>query len=84
MKDTSLAIRRGSKLEFVLYTGHSRHFRGFHEDVKFAIRGLTSRHLIIVDENEDHDLVLGQAFLNSIRFGYEYKLYRIFDTITHP
>lgn len=31
----------------------------------------------------DHDLILGQLFLNSIKFSQEYKSDRVFGTITH-
>ncbi len=33
---------------------------------------------------KDHDLVLGQLSLNSMKFSQEYKPDRIFNTITHP
>ena len=34
-------------------------------------------------EIEDYDLVLGQLFLNSVKFSQEYKSDGIFGTITH-
>ena len=34
-------------------------------------------------EAGDHDLVLGQPFLNSVKFSQEYKPDKIFGTITH-
>lgn len=35
-------------------------------------------------ETGDHELVLGQNFLNSVKFSQEYKPGGIFGTITHP
>ncbi len=83
MKDAGLAMRRPPKLELVSNTGHIRLFLGLCEDVEIAIRGLKTRHPIFVVEHRDHDLVLGQPFLNSVKFGQEYKPDGIFGTITH-
>ena len=83
MEDANLAMRRGPKLELVSHTGHSRPFLGLCEDVEVAIGELKTRHLIFVVEAGDHDLVLGQPFLNSVKFSQEYKSDGIFDTITH-
>ena len=68
MEDANLAMRRGPKLELVSHTGHSRPFLGLCEDVEVAIGGLKTRHPIFVVEAGDHDLVLGQPFLNSMKF----------------
>ena len=84
MEDAGLAMRRGPKLELVSHTGHSRPFLGLCEDVEVAIGGLKTRHPIFVVEHGDHDLVLGQPFLNSVKFSQEYKPDGIFGTITHP
>ena len=84
MKDANLAIRRGPKLELISDTGHSRSFFGLYEDVEIAIEGLKTRHPIFVVEAGDHDLVLGQPFLNSVKFSEEYKPDGIFGTITNP
>ena len=84
MEDANLAMRRGPKLELVSHTGHSRPFLGLCEDVEVAIGGLKTRHPIFVVEAGDHDLVLGQPFLNSVKFSQEYKPDGIFGTITHP
>ena len=84
MEDAGLAMRRGPKLELVSHTGHSRPFLGLCEDVEVVIGGLKTRHPIFVVETGDHDLVLGQPFLNSVKFSQEYKPDGIFGTITHP
>ncbi len=84
MEDANLAIRQGPKLELVSHTGNSQHFLGLCEDVEVVIGGLMTRHPIFVVENGDHDLVLGQPFLNSVKFSQEYKPDRIFGSITHP
>lgn len=84
MEDAGLAMRRGPKLELVSHTGHSRPFLGLCEDVEVAIGGLKTRHHIFVVETGDHDLVLGQPFLNSVKFSQEYKPDGIFGAITHP
>ena len=84
MEDANLAMRQGPKLELVSHTGHSRSFLGVYEDFEVAIGGLKTRHPILVVEAGDHDLVLGQRFLNSVKFSQEYKSDGIFGTITHP
>lgn len=84
MEDTGLAMRQGPKLELVSHTGHSRPFLGLCEDVEVAIGGLKTRHPIFVVEHGDHDLVLGQPFLNMVKFSQEYKPDGVFGTITHP
>ena len=84
MEDAGLAIHRGPKLELVSHTCHCRFFFGFCEDVEVAIGGLKTRHLIFIVENENHNLVLGQPFLNSVKFSQKYKPDGIFGTNTHP
>lgn len=83
MKEANLAIRKGPKLELVSHTSHSRLFLGLCEDVKVAIRGLKTRYPIFVVEVKDYKLVLGQPFLNFVKFSQKYKLDEIFGTITH-
>ena len=83
MKDSNLAMRRGPKLELVSHTGHSQLFLGLCKDVKVAIRELKTRHPIFVVETGDHDHVLGQPFLNSIKFSQKDKPDKIFGTIIH-
>ena len=84
MEDVGLAMRRGPKLELVSHTGHSRPFLGLCEDFEVAIGGLKTRHPIFIIEHGDYDLVLGQPFLNLVKFSQEYKPDSIFGTITHP
>ncbi len=76
-------MRRRPKLELVSHTSHSRFFIGLCKDVEVAVEGLKTRHPIFVIEAGDHDLVLGQLFLNSVKFSQEYKPDGIFGTITH-
>ena len=83
MEDSNLAMRRGSKLELVSHTGHSRPFISLCKDVRVAVGRLKTRHPIFIVEAGDHNLVLGQLFLNSIKFSEEYKPNEIFGTITH-
>ena len=84
MEDAGLAMRKGPKLELVSHTGHSRPFLGLCKDVEVAIGGLKTRHPIFVVEYGDYDLVLGQPFLNTLKFRQEYKPEGVFGTITHP
>ena len=63
--------------------GHSQPFLGLYEDVEVAIGGLKTRHPIFMVEAGDHDLVLGQLFLNSMKFSQEYKPDGIFSTIIY-
>ena len=83
MEDAGLAMRRDPKLELVSYTGHSRSYLGFCKDIEVAIGGLKTRYPIFVIKHRDYDLVLGQLFLNSVKFSKEYKPDSIFDIITH-
>lgn len=83
MEDAGLAMRKGPKLELVSYIEHSRPFLGLCEDVEVVIGGLKTRHPIFVLEHGDYDLVLGQPFLNTIKFRQEYRPERVFDIITH-
>lgn len=83
IEDASLAMQHSLKLELVSHTGYNRHFIGFCENIEVAIGGLKTRHPIFVVETKDHDLVLRQPFLNSIKFSQEYRLDGIFSTITH-
>ena len=84
MEDAGLAMRQGPKLELVSHTGHSRPFLGLCEDVEVAIGGLKTRHPIFVVEAGDHDLVLGQPFLNTVKFSQDYKPDGVFGSIIHP
>lgn len=84
IKDTNLAMRRRLKLELVLHISHNHPFLGFCEDVKVVIKKLKTKHLIFVIETGDHDFVLGQLFLNSMKFNQKYKPDKIYSTITHP
>lgn len=83
MKDTSLVIKRGPKLEFVSHTHHSHLLLGFCKDVKFAIRELKTRNPMFVMEYMTYNWILGQHFLNSVKFTQEHRLDDILDTITH-
>ena len=82
MEDVNLAMRRGPKLELVSHTGHNLTFLGLCEDVKVAIGGLKTKHPMFLVEAGDHDLVLCQSFLNSVKFSQEYKPVGIFGIIT--
>lgn len=84
MKDAGLAIWRGPKLELVFYIGYSRFFLGLWEDVEIVIERLKIRHPIFIIEHGDYELVLGQTFLNLVKFSEKYKPDGIFGTITHP
>ena len=84
MKEANLAMRKRPKLELVSHTGQSQLFLRFCEYVEIAIGRLKTKHPIFVIEAGDHDLVLGQLFLNFVKFNWEYKPDGIFSTITHP
>ena len=68
MEEANLAMRKGPKLELILHMSHNQPFLRLCEDVEVAIEGLKTRHPIFVVKAEDHDLVLGQLFLNSMKF----------------
>lgn len=63
-----LAMQQGLKLELVSYTDHISPIFGLCEDIKINIEGLKSKYSNFVVEYEDHDLILGQLFLNSVNF----------------
>ena len=67
----------------VSHTGYSRPYLGLCEDVEVAIKELKTRYPIFVVETGDYNLVLGQAFLISVKFSQEYKPDKIFGTIIH-
>ena len=71
MEDVSLAMRHSRKLELVSHNGHNRPFLGLCEDVEVSLGGLKTRYPIFVVETGDHDLVLGQLFLDSVKFSQE-------------
>ncbi len=83
MEYAGLAIWCSPKLEQVSNTSQSCLFLGLCKDIEVAIGGLKTRHPIFVVENRDHDLVLGQPFLNLIKFSQEYKPDGIFGTIIY-
>lgn len=83
MEDVDLAMKRGPKLELISYTGHNLPFLRLYEDIEIAIRGVQIKYLIFVVEARDYDLVLGQLFLNFVKFSQKYKPDEIFDTITY-
>lgn len=82
MEDTNLAMRQRPKLKLISYKGHSWLFLGLCKDIEIAIRRLKISYPIFVIETRNYDLVLGQLFLNSVKFCQEYKPDRIFGTIT--
>lgn len=84
IKDAGLTIKKSPKLELVSHIRHSCPFLGLCKDVEITIGGLQTKHPIFVIEHGDHDLVLGQPFLNIVKFQQEYKPEGVFGTITHP
>lgn len=50
---------------------------------RYGGEGAMSRAIFVVEAG-DHDLVLGQTFLNLVKFSQEDKPDGIFGTITHP
>lgn len=83
IKNIRLTIKQRPKLEFVFYISHSRLFLGLSENVEVAISGLKIRHPIFVIKTRNNDLVLRQLFLNTIKFSQNYKLNKIFGSITY-
>lgn len=67
MKDASLAMRYSPKLELVSHTSYNCPFHRLCKDIGVAIRGLMIWHAIFVVEYGDHNLVLGQLFLNLVK-----------------
>lgn len=65
------------------HTGHSQPFLSLCNNIEAAVSGLKTRHPIFVVKHGDHDLVLGQPFLNAIKFSQNYKPDRVFGIIIH-
>lgn len=62
IKDANLAIKQRPKLKLILYTNYSYLLFGLCKNVKIAIGGFKTRHLIFTIKVGDHDLVLDQFF----------------------
>lgn len=71
----------GPKLELISCIDYSCPFLVIYKDIQVVIGGLKMRYLIFIIEYKDHDLVLGQSFLNSVKFSQEYIPNEIFGTI---
>lgn len=83
IEDAGLAMQQGPKLKLVSHTWQSHLFHSFCENVEMVMGRLKIKHPIFIMEYRDHNLVLGQLFLNSMKFSQEYKPDGIFGTITH-
>lgn len=68
MQNTRLAMTQDACLELVSYTGHSQLLLDLCKDVKVVVNGLKIRHSIFVIEHKNHNLILRQSFLNSVKF----------------
>lgn len=66
MEDTSLAMQHNPKLELKSHASHNHHFLNLCEDIEIVKRGFKIRQPIFVFQHRDHDLILGQPFLNSV------------------
>ena len=77
-------MKRGLKLELIFYINYNWPFFSLYKNIEVVIERFKTRYLIFMIEAGEHDLVLGQPFLNSVKFHQEYKLNGIFNTITHP
>lgn len=83
MDNVRLVMWHGKKLKLLSHNSYSYSFLDWCEDVEVAIEKLKIKYPIFIIEYEDHNLVLGQLFLNLIKFNQKYKLDRIFSIITH-
>lgn len=83
MKNINLAMKQGFKLELVFHTSYSCFFLCFCENVKVVIGKFKTKHPIFVVEANNHNLILGQTFLNFIKFSQKYKPDKIFGTIIY-
>lgn len=62
---------------------YSHTFFSLYKDIKVAIKRLKIRYPIFIVKARDYDLVIGQLFLNFVKFYQKYKSDKIFDTIIH-
>lgn len=67
IEGAGLAIQYGLKLELVSHINYNYFFPSSYKDVEVVIRGFKTKHLIFIIKYRDHDLVLGQLFLNSVK-----------------
>lgn len=68
IENAGLAILHSLKLELMSYTSYSYSFFGLYENIEIVIKELKIRHPIFVFKQEDHNQVLDQLFLNSVKF----------------
>ena len=83
IEEANLTMRKRPKLELVSYTGHSWLFLRLCKNIEITLGELKTKHPIFVIEAGDHNLILGQLFLNSVKFSQKYKPDRMFNIITY-
>lgn len=83
MENAKLVMKQRQKLKLILHIKYSQLFLGLYDDVDVAISGLKTRYAIFMIEAEDHNLVLEQPFLNTIKFKQDYKPNRVSGSFTH-
>lgn len=83
IEDMGWAMQYSLKLELISYIGHNHSFLGFCEDIEVFLRVFKTRYSIFILKIGDHNLMLEQLFLNSVKFSQKYKPDGIFGTITY-
>lgn len=68
IENVGLAMWQGPKLELVSHTNYSYTFLGLYKNVKVVLERLKMRHPIFVIKYGNHNLVLGNFFLNLVKF----------------
>lgn len=68
MKSAGLAMRQSLCLELIFHISHGQSFLGLCKDVEMRVGSLKTKHPIFVVKHRDHNLVLRQLLLNTVKF----------------
>lgn len=81
--DADSVIWRVPKLKVISHTSYNQPFLKLYEDVEVVIREFETHHSIFVVKRRNHYLVLGETFLNMVKFGQDCQPDGVFNIIIH-
>lgn len=76
-------MKQRTKVELISHMDHSWVFSSLCESIKVIIERFKINHPIFIVDTRDYDLIIGQLFLNVIKFSEKYELDRIFNILMH-
>ncbi len=71
-RDAQLKVIQGFRLRLIFHTGHEMDFEGVCLNVPIDVGGIKTKHHVFVVPHADHQLVLGQPFLQDVSINYDY------------